>query len=121
MWRIDTNADDELVLSGPVGDTLVLALNPDPHNPDEGINWTGWTWTGGITEERGGPVVHPFDFEDLSTATQLNVVASVDETITADWTPGTTLYFGIRGSKDGDLLTFGSGLVQPEQGVLPNE
>lgn len=119
MWHIQQDGG-EYVLTGPVGDTLIVHLESDPLNPDDGIDWTGWTWTGGIVEERGGPVLYHCDFTDLSTADELNVIARIDKAITLTLDPDVDLWFGIRGSKSGDLLTYVEAIVRPYMGVLPN-
>ena len=121
MWTISVDSSDEYVISGPAGDSIVIAIEPDPANPDGSMDWTGWTWSGGVTTTIGGSVDYPWTIVDESTEPLLKVTLNIDDSVTADWTVGSVMYFGLRGAKGADVITFISGTVVTTQGILAYE
>lgn len=113
-WKTLPNGSDVDIV-GPVGDTLSVHIT----STSADYNWSGWTWTGQVrATPTAASTVGTFSIADTSTATALNLVASVSAATTAGWTPGDTLVWALRGTKSGTVVTFVGGKVIPKASTV---
>jgi hypothetical protein len=117
MWRedVDASTDDQKVLTGPVGDTLVIYAEPDPFNPPDDVDWTTFTWTGDVAATQGGPSIGSFTVADNSTITVLDVEFSLE---TDTWEPDVELYCAVVGTDGTQTVTLVQALLRPTEAYV---
>ena len=99
-WREQVTVDEKVVFEGPATDVLeILVQNYDP---DDGVLWDGWTWSGQVRSEDGLTLIGTFTCDDDgTTATALSLSCTLELEVSAALEPGLKYIGGIKGTKTG--------------------